>query len=93
MAIANSAFQTELAISTHLIVSDTSAAVSGTHVVVSDTHAIVSDTRDIVSGLGHNTTSTHTMVSEIHHTMVKGQEGSDGKNLPVSGTHPLSIPE
>ena len=44
-----------------------------------NTHVIVSD--------------THAIVSEIRHTMVKGQEGSGGKNLSVSDTHPLSIVE
>ena len=71
--------QTELTINTHVIVSNT-------NVVVSDTHAIVSE-------LEHNVTSTHAIVSEIRHTMVKGQEGSGGKNLPVSDSHPLSIDE
>ena len=42
--------------------------------------------RAIVSELEYNVTSTHTMVSDIHRTMVKGQEGSDGKNLPVSNS-------
>ena len=56
-----------------------------------NTHVIVSDTRAIVSGLEHNFTSAQTMVSEIHRTVVKGQEGSGGKNLPVSDSHPLSI--
>ena len=36
---------------------------------------------------------TRIMVSEIHRTVVKGQEGSDGKSLSVSGTRTLSIPE
>ena len=57
-----------------------------THIAVSDTHAIVSE-------LGQNVTSTRTMVSDIHRTMVKGQEGSDGKNLRVSETRTLSITE
>jgi len=45
--------------------------------------------RAIVSELEYNVTSAHTMVSEIHRTMVKGQEGS-GENLPVSNTQTVS---
>ena len=78
--------QTELTINTHVIVSDTRAIVSNTNAVVSNTHAIV-------SGLEHNFTSAQTMVSEIYRTMVKGQEGSGGNNLPVSDSHPLFIVE
>ena len=50
-----------------------------THVTVSETHAIVSE-------LEHNTTNTRVMVSEIHRTVVKGQDGDD-KNLLVSDAH------
>jgi len=46
----------------------------------------VMKTRAIVSELEHNVTSAHTMVSEIHRTMVKGQEGSDSKDASVSDT-------
>ena len=50
-----------------------------THVTVSETHAIVSE-------LEHNATNTRVMVSEIHRTVVKGQDGDD-KNLLVSDAH------
>ena len=43
-----------------------------THVIVSGTHTVVSN--------------TYTMVSDIHHTMVHGQEGNNGKLL-VSNIH------
>ena len=33
------------------------------------------------------------MVSDIHRTMVKGQEGTDGKNVLVSGTRTVSTTE
>ena len=56
-----------------------------------NTHATVSDTHVIVSELGQNVTSTQTMVSDIHRTMMRGQEGSDGKNLSVSEIRTLSI--
>ena len=35
---------------------------------------------------------THTMVSDIHRTIVRGQEG-DGGNLPVSGIRTPAIAE
>jgi len=68
--------QTELAINTHV-------AVSETRVTVAETHAIV-------SSLEYNTTSTHIMVSDIHCTVVKGQEVNDSKNLLVSDTRTVS---
>ena len=60
--------QTELAITTHVIVSDTQAAVSDVHHEVLNTHTIVSK-------VDHAVTSNHTMISEIHRTVVKGQDG------------------
>ena len=54
---------------------------------------LVINTHAVVSELEQNVTSTHTMVTDIHRTMVKGQEGSDGKNLLVSGTRILFIAE
>ena len=56
------------------------------HVTASD---IRHDVRSIVSELGHNAMSTHTIVSEIHRTMVKGQEVADSRNLLVSDTRVL----
>jgi len=46
----------------------------------------VMKTRAIVSELECNITSTHTMISDIHRTTMKGQEGGNGKNLLVSDT-------
>jgi len=43
-------------------------------------------TRAIVSELEHNVTGAHTMVSEIHRTVVKGQEGGGSKDASVSDT-------
>ena len=60
--------QTELTITTHVIVSDTQA-------VVSDVHRGVVNTQTIVSKVDHTVTSSHTMISEIHRTVVKGQDG------------------
>ena len=58
-----------------------------------NTHVAVSETRVIVSGLEHNATSTHIMVSDIHRTVVKGQEVNDSKNMLVGDTRTLSITE
>jgi hypothetical protein len=64
--------QTELAINTHVTVSDMRRDVTTTHTIVSNVQSEV--------------TSTHTMVSDIHHIMTKGQEGADSNNLLVSIT-------
>ena len=49
--------------------------------------------RATVSKLEHNVTSTRNIVSNIHGTMVKGQEGIDGKNLLVSDTRTVPTTE
>ena len=72
-------FQTELAINTY-------ATVSEIHHDVVNTHAIVSE-------IGYNVTRAHAMVSDIHRTVVKGQEGGDGKNVLVSDTWIISTTE
>ena len=48
-------------------------------------------THTVVSKVGHDVADTRAMVSDIHRTIVKGQEGSDGGNVSVSATHTLSI--
>ena len=58
-----------------------------------NTHVTVVNTHTMVSGLEHKVTSAHTMVSDIHRTIVKGQEGCEDKNLSVSNTHTLSVAE
>ena len=60
---------------------------------VSDIHRDVAKTRIIVSEVRRYVTDTHTMVSDIHRTIVKSQEGSDGKNMLVIDTRALSITE
>ena len=54
-------------------------------------------TRTIVSEVQRDVTSTqalvaemHTMVSDIHRAMIKGQEGNGGKDLLVSDTRTVS---
>ena len=50
-----------------------------------NTHVAVSNTQTIVSELQHDFTNALAIVSDIH-TIVKGQEGTDGQNLSVSTT-------
>jgi len=50
------------------------------HRTVPDIRRDVMKVHTLVSEFGDNVTSTHTMVSDIHRTVVKG----DGKNLLVS---------
>ena len=50
-------------------------------------------TRTIVSEVQHSFTSAHAMVSDIHRTVVKGQEGSGGKNPLVGDTRTLTVTE
>ena len=41
----------------------------------------------VVSDVQHGVVNTHTMVSDIHRNMIKGQEGNDDqRRLPVSDT-------
>ncbi|KAF9642984.1 hypothetical protein BDM02DRAFT_3132728 [Thelephora ganbajun] len=72
-------FNTELAINTHVIVSDVHQDVTNTRAVISDVHQGVVNTHAIVSELQHSVTNTHTIVSDIHRTIVKGQEASEDK--------------
>ena len=64
-----------------------------THVTVSETHVTVAETQATISELEKNATSTHIMVSNIHRTMAKGQEVNDSNNLLVSDTRTLSTTE
>ena len=64
-----------------------------THGIVSDISNDVVKSRASVSKLERNVTNTHTMISDIHRTMMKGQEGSSGKNPPVGDTRTPSITE
>ena len=51
----------------------------------------VANTHTIVSGLEHNVASAQAMVSDIHRTIAKSQEGNDGENLSVGNTHTLVV--
>ena len=50
---------------------------------VSQTELLM-NTHVVVSGLEHNVTSAHTMVRDIHRTIVGGQGGSGDNNSLVS---------
>ena len=43
--------------------------------------------------MDHNVTNTHTMVSDIHHIIVKNQEGANSKTVLVSVVCTLFITE
>jgi len=77
---------------THTVVSDIYNDVVNTHNAVSDVHQGVVNTHAIVSDLQHNVTNTQTIVSDIRRTMVKSEEGTDGKNQPVSAIRPHPSP-
>ena len=51
------------------------------------------NTHVVVAELDHNVTNTQTMVSDIHRAVVKGQEGSDSRNIVVSDAHTLTVAE
>ena len=55
--------QTELAINTHVVVSDTHTMVSDTHAMVSDTHAMVSDLHRNALTIQGGTDAQHRSVS------------------------------
>lgn len=90
--------QTELAVITHLTVSDIHRDVTSTQTAVSHLHrdilnaqAIVTDTRHdvtsthtIISNVVTDVVNTHNIVSDIHRTIVKSQEGADGVIPKVS---------
>ena len=78
-------FQTELAINTNVVVSDT-------HTIVSNVDHGVTNTQTIVSNIDHGVANTQAIVTDIHR-IVAGQEGTDGKNRSVSATSTLFIAE
>ena len=50
-------------------------------------------TRATISELEYNVTSTQTMISNIHRTMMKSQEGTDDQRQLVSSTRTLPSTE
>ena len=48
---------------------------------------------ELVINIHVDVSNTRTMVSDIHRTVVKGQEGSGGKNVLVSDIRTLAITE
>ena len=102
----NVSLQAELAVNTHVNISDVRRDVANTHTVVSNIHdgvvsaqTIVSDVhRDVVSAhtivseLQGNLAITHTLVSDIHNNLLQSQEGIDGRQRPVSiASYPSTI--
>ena len=106
--------QTELAITTNVVVSDIHHEVVNTQTVVSDVYRGVLNAETIVSDVHHDVATTQTIVSDVHQgmvdtrvmvselqqgvadiqrTMVKGQEGPDGRNRSVSVAHASFIAE
>ena len=62
------------------------------------THGTVSDIRRdiraiVTSEFERNATDTRAIVSEVLHTVVKGQEVNDSRNVLVSDIHTLSTIE
>jgi hypothetical protein len=74
--------QTELAVTTHIVVTDTHLKVTDTQVVVEHTHTTVTETKIVAE-------DTHTMVADIHRTVLAGR-GTDSKHLSVSTTFCLT---
>ena len=50
---------------------------------------LLMNTHAVVSGLEHNVTNTHTMVHDIHRTIVGGQGGNGNNESLVSDSHVL----
>ena len=68
-------FQTELAINTH--------------VTVSNIHQDVMDSRTLVSDVQRGVLNTHAIVSDIHRNILKTQEGTNSQHQAVGDTRAL----
>jgi len=75
-------FQTELAINTHVVVTDIRQDVASTRTVVTDVRKDVVDTRTIVTDVRHDVKDTHDIVSSVHHDV------KDTRDV-VSTTHTI----
>ena len=69
--------------------SQTELALS-THVTVSNIHYEAVNTRTLVSDVHHNVLNTHAIVSDIHRNILGGQEGADSQRRSVGLTRTLS---
>ena len=78
---------------TQTIVSDVHRDVLNTHTVVSDVRHDVTSTHAIVSNIRDDVANTRTIMSDMHRTMVKIQEVTDGRNLSVSVARTLITTE
>ena len=86
-------FQAELAINTHVTISDVGQDVTNTRTVVADIHRGVINTQVMVSELRDDVVNTNSIVSNIRCNMLGGHGGTRCPDLPVSIAHVLSITE
>jgi hypothetical protein len=82
-------FQTELAINTHITVSDIRHNVVNTHTLVSDVHRDVLNTHAVVSNIQHEVTNTHSVVSDLHHGAVNTHAIISELHHNVANTHAI----
>jgi len=66
---------------------------TNTHVTTPETPHDIVNTNTTISEPEHNGTSTQIEVSDIHRTVVNGQEGGDGNNPLVSDKGTTSTTE
>jgi hypothetical protein len=83
-------FQTELAIDTHMMVTDTKAVVVNTRKIVKDTQVVVANTQTmiadaqvVVSNTQATVADTHVLVADIHRKVLTGQGGTSNENHSV----------
>jgi len=81
--------QTELAIGTHVTVTETHALVSGVDRSVENINSTVSDVHHDVSNIHAIVANIHTVISDMRREMQKREEGTDDKNRTVSDTHTI----
>jgi len=82
-------FQTELAINTHVVVSDIRRDFANTHTVVSDIHRGVLNVQTIASDVRHGVTNTHAVVSNIGNDVVSTRTIVSEVHQGVVNTHTI----
>jgi hypothetical protein len=74
-------FQTQLALDTHMVVTDTQTTAADTKVMVADAKTVVVDTQSMVADAKTVVVDTQSMVADIHRKVVlTGQETTSGQN-------------
>jgi hypothetical protein len=81
--------QTELAINTHVTVSDIRHNVVNTHTIVSDVHHDVMDTHALVSNVRSDVLNTHTIVSDVQHDVANTHSIVSDVHHGVVNTHAI----